>query len=94
VDEEGKYIDEFQWWYEDLGISRWKLDYVNDSKDEVKKYLSRKCTIINASAVVFENRKEIRQYLSKLKDFLISNYSGSIKLSVFHMMFIKTVSLY
>jgi glycosyltransferase involved in cell wall biosynthesis len=58
VDEEGKYIDEFQWWYEDLGISRWKLDYVNDSKDQVKKTLSRKCTIINASAVVLKTEKK------------------------------------
>ena len=43
--------------------------YVNGSKDEIKNYLSKKCTIINASAVVFENTKNITQCLSKLKDF-------------------------
>ncbi len=40
-------------------MSRWKADYVNGSKDEIKNYLSKKCTIINASAVVFENTNDI-----------------------------------
>jgi glycosyltransferase involved in cell wall biosynthesis len=69
VDERSKYLDEFEWWYEDLNKERWRNDYVNDSIDEVKNYLSRKCTIVNASAVVFENRKDLLNYLSQLKSF-------------------------
>jgi glycosyltransferase involved in cell wall biosynthesis len=69
IDENDEYLDEFNWWYEDLDNRRWKGDFTNNTAAEIKNYLSKKCTIINASAVVFENKAEIFGYLSHLKSF-------------------------
>jgi glycosyltransferase involved in cell wall biosynthesis len=69
VDESSKSIDEFEWWYEDLGGERWKSDYVNSCEDEIKSYLSKKCTIINTSAVVFENTPNLSSFLDRITKF-------------------------
>ena len=42
-----------EWWTNDLDKERWKTAYTNNGKDECREYLSLKCTIPNASAVVF-----------------------------------------
>jgi len=39
-------------WTEDLDISRWKKDYINDGRDEIENYLIIKNTIPNSSAVL------------------------------------------
>jgi glycosyltransferase involved in cell wall biosynthesis len=69
VDENSKSIDEFEWWYKDLGGERWKSDYVNSCEDEIKSYLSKKCTIINTSAVVFENTPKLSSFLERITRF-------------------------
>ena len=39
-------------WTEDLDPERWKSDFTNDGKDEIRNYLINKNTIPNASAVI------------------------------------------
>jgi glycosyltransferase involved in cell wall biosynthesis len=69
VDENSKTVDEFEWWYEDLGGERWKFDYINTCEDEIKRYLSKKCTIINTSAVVFTNSPKLSSFLNRITKF-------------------------
>ena len=49
----------------------WATDYLNDGQQEIKHYLSRRCTIPNVSAVVFKNDKTIpfQKYLEEAKQF-------------------------
>jgi glycosyltransferase involved in cell wall biosynthesis len=39
-------------WTEDLDPKRWKFDFINNGKDEIRNYLIHKNTIPNASAVI------------------------------------------
>jgi glycosyltransferase involved in cell wall biosynthesis len=39
-------------WTEDLDPERWKFDFINNGKDEIRNYLIHKNTIPNASAVI------------------------------------------
>jgi glycosyltransferase involved in cell wall biosynthesis len=43
-------------WADGLDESRWKSDYENKGKDEIKNYLVYRCTIPNASACVFDKK--------------------------------------
>lgn len=66
IDEEGKLMQN-QWrWYEDISPDRWKSDFANDAKDELRDVLLKKCVINNASAVVFRNVPQIKNYLQQL----------------------------
>ncbi|MCW3090858.1 MAG: putative glycosyl transferase, family 2 [Ferruginibacter sp.] len=50
---EGFCVNGLDEWYRDLSRERWNNDYINEGNDEIKKYLSVKNTIPNASAVLF-----------------------------------------
>jgi glycosyltransferase involved in cell wall biosynthesis len=50
----GKKSDFF--WADGLDENRWKSDYENKGKDEIKNFLVYRCTIPNASACVFEKK--------------------------------------
>ena len=69
VDENDNIIDEFEWWYNDLGSNRWKSSYVNNTNDEIKSFLIKKNIIVNASAVVFKNKVFIENYLENIINF-------------------------
>ncbi|MCX6300306.1 MAG: FkbM family methyltransferase [Bacteroidetes bacterium] len=53
VDENEQHLNGFSSYYKEFEQGRWHNDYSNDGKDEIIKYLIRKNTIPNASAVVF-----------------------------------------
>ena len=48
-------------YFDDLSPERWHSDFKNHGKDEIKNYLSKKCTIPNASAILF--RKEVFEHV-------------------------------
>ena len=56
TNDQGEIIDSYDKHTEDLDHVRWKRNFFNDGKDELKKYLLYKNTIPNASAVVFRKR--------------------------------------
>lgn len=56
VDAEDRVLESMAEWTADLGSDRWERDYVNRGPDECARYLIRKCTIPNASAVVFRKK--------------------------------------
>jgi glycosyltransferase involved in cell wall biosynthesis len=55
VDEAGRVIDAgyYQWYVGELDPTRWRSDFSNNGREEVRCYLSRKNTITNVSGVVF-----------------------------------------
>lgn len=53
VDEEGALISDLAFWYNDLSKTRWTKSYKATGNNEIRKYLSIKNTIPNASAVLF-----------------------------------------
>jgi glycosyltransferase involved in cell wall biosynthesis len=56
VDDTGAVLGTIEPYYEDLGPGRWRNDYVNSGTDECARYLVRKNTLPNASAVVFRRK--------------------------------------
>jgi glycosyltransferase involved in cell wall biosynthesis len=52
VDLENKILGDALQWTDDLDPHRWRGDFVNDGKAEIRSYLSKKNTIPNASAVL------------------------------------------
>ena len=46
-------------WLGELDPHRWKRSYINDGMDEIRRFLSKKNTILNASGVVFRRFKDI-----------------------------------
>jgi glycosyltransferase involved in cell wall biosynthesis len=68
VDPENRILGDALQWTEDLDPWRWRSDFVNDGKTEVKRYLSKKNTIPNASAVL------IRATTLKSIDYLDDAY--------------------
>jgi glycosyltransferase involved in cell wall biosynthesis len=52
VDESNNILSSRENWTADLDEQRWKKDFVNNGKDECSRYLIRKNTIPNASAVL------------------------------------------
>lgn len=57
VNEENEELGTMEWWTRDLNPTRWKDDFRNDGRDECARFLARKNTLPNASAVVF--RREV-----------------------------------
>lgn len=56
IDEKGKlFTDEI--WADSLDPSRWRNDFENDGKAEIRDYLCYRCTIPNASACLFRKRE-------------------------------------
>lgn len=49
----------------------WRNDYISSGEQEIKNYLSRRCSIPNVSAVVFKNDKTIpfEKYLESAKQY-------------------------
>jgi glycosyltransferase involved in cell wall biosynthesis len=52
VDLENKILGDALQWTDDLDPHRWRVDFVNDGKAEIRNYLSKKYKIPNASAVL------------------------------------------
>jgi glycosyltransferase involved in cell wall biosynthesis len=53
IDEEGTIITHNTAWTDSLDAQRWRQDFVNDGRDECRRFLVMKNTIPNASAAVF-----------------------------------------
>jgi glycosyltransferase involved in cell wall biosynthesis len=53
IDEKGQILGDMLWHTDDLSKVRWRTNYYNNGKDEIKHYLLYKNTIPNASAVLF-----------------------------------------
>ena len=53
VDERDRIFSSMQYWTDDLDKGRWSKSFINSGLDECSQYMVRKCTIPNASAVVF-----------------------------------------
>lgn len=62
IDENGVHVGDSLGWTRDLHPERWEGDFVNDGKDEVRRYLIHKNTIPNASAVIMR-RSVLNQVL-------------------------------
>ncbi|KQS36123.1 glycosyltransferase family 2 protein [Pedobacter sp. Leaf194] len=69
VDEDGKFANNLDWWYSDLNANKWNESHSNDSKMEILTYLSKKNTIVNASAVVFKNTSTIVWILNEVVNY-------------------------
>ena len=54
IDEEGKNLGDMHFWTDALDTERWKSCYTNDGNEECVRYVSRRNTIPNASAVLFK----------------------------------------
>lgn len=65
-------ISDLSNWYSDLHKTRWNASFLNDGKKEIKRYLSFKNTIPNASAVLFRKNKINNSF----KDYLHYKLSG------------------
>lgn len=70
VDEDGAVIGDLAFWYNDLSKSRWTRSYKAAGNKEIKKYLSIKNTIPNASAVVFR-RSALKQFDKAVLNFKV-----------------------
>jgi glycosyltransferase involved in cell wall biosynthesis len=53
VDENNNILFSLKNWTDDIDENHWKKDFVTEGKDECERYVVLKCTIPNASAVVF-----------------------------------------
>lgn len=53
VDARNNKLSDLSDWTSDLDSERWRSDYTNDGNDECRRYMVLKCTIPNASGVVF-----------------------------------------
>ncbi|MEJ2619929.1 MAG: glycosyltransferase [Candidatus Thiodiazotropha sp.] len=54
IDENDSYLYSLNDWTANISKTRWQSDYWNRGQDECANYLVRKCTIPNASAVLFK----------------------------------------
>lgn len=69
VDSAGQILNNLEWWYKDLHKNRWKSSYISTSSEELRNYLIKKNTIVNASAVVFRKNELVNGFLSNIVDF-------------------------
>lgn len=67
VDENGQPRELKSLWTDDISPSRWKEDFENNAKDEVKEILFLKNTIPNASAAVFKRTDKLMLYLEEIQ---------------------------
>ncbi|WP_262890315.1 glycosyltransferase [Pedobacter ghigonis] len=68
VDENNSLLD-FKDWRQDLDLSRWDSDYINDGISEIKEYLVYKNIIVNASAVIFKKEAFLKIPPSLFENF-------------------------
>ena len=55
VDSKGQTLyDKMTYWTDDLDKNKWLNNYIIDGEVECRNYLSKKCTITNASSVIFK----------------------------------------
>jgi glycosyltransferase involved in cell wall biosynthesis len=59
MDAEGKLGGTPDEWLEELHPTRWKADFTNDGLEEIRHFLCKKNTVLNASGVVFRNFKGV-----------------------------------
>lgn len=52
IDAEDKAGETMRWWTDDLDTQHWRQDFVAAGPDECRRFLSLKCTLPNASAVL------------------------------------------
>lgn len=75
VDENSNILRQNFEWTDDLDTSRWGAEYVNNGIAEISNYLSKKCTIPNASAVLIRksaiNLEDIRIDFKKMGDWYL-----------------------
>lgn len=75
VDESSNILGQNFEWTDDLDPFRWKSKYLNNGIDEISNYLSKKCTIPNASAVLIRksaiNLNDIRVDFKKMGDWYL-----------------------
>lgn len=57
VDENGKFLNNMEWWLDPIDSNKWKKSYFNKGIDECKEVLSYNCTITNVSACIFQKSK-------------------------------------
>ena len=70
IDSRGQQIDNYNWWYKDfIPDNRWDSSYCNDASDEKTHILTKKNTIINASAVIFKNIPEIHVIVDEVMSY-------------------------
>lgn len=69
VDREGKFLRTLDWWYTDLDLSKWEMNYSISADVEIRKYLVVKNILCNASAVVFTRNERLMGYLQKVQSF-------------------------
>lgn len=60
VDGSGAVTGTLQGWTDDLDATRWSADHVGNGPDECRRFVVQKCTIPNASAVVFRKDAYLR----------------------------------
>ena len=75
VDESSNILRQNFEWTDDLDTFKWRANYVNKGIDEISNYLSKKCTIPNASAVLIRksaiNLEDIRIDFKKMGDWYL-----------------------
>jgi glycosyltransferase involved in cell wall biosynthesis len=59
MDAEGKVGGTPDEWLEELHPTRWKADFTNDGLEEIRHFLCKKNTVLNASGVIFRNFKGV-----------------------------------
>ncbi len=69
VSREGEMLNKLEWWYEDLNNRRWQNGYVNEASEEIRSYLTKKNTIVNASAVVFRKTDKLQAFISSILNY-------------------------
>lgn len=71
VNENGDYMDDLSFWYNDLSPTKWRNSFKNNGKKEVSQVLAIRNTIPNASAVLFRKCSNKANW-NELKDYKLS----------------------
>jgi glycosyltransferase involved in cell wall biosynthesis len=79
VDDQNNIIETTDIYYNDLHQGRWNADFYSEGRTEVKYYLSQRCTIPNASAVLFRKNVLEKTELDSLNMTLAGDWMIYIK---------------
>jgi len=75
VDEDSHILRDNYSWTDDLDVTRWRKQFKNKGLDEIQHFLSKKCTIPNASAVLIRKSaiqiKDIQTQFKKMGDWYL-----------------------
>lgn len=75
VDEDSHILRDNYSWTDDLDVTRWRKQFKNKGLDEIQHFLSKKCTIPNASAVLIRKSaiqiKDIQTHFKKMGDWYL-----------------------